>query len=177
MILDVSRNVLRRFCMRNYGYFYILVLAAIILVVPISVASADPPVTFHEVITNWSVQRLQRMPCIGEPGAEPWYNFSISGLLTEHLVEEADGREHVIGIDNYRVEADPLDPTLPTYSGRYVTPFSSFDDLDKSLSLTKQTLNVRMKGDDGSKIHLTALILFQRIDGETIVDIREFNCH
>jgi hypothetical protein len=145
-------------------------IALVALVVPTGPASAAPTTTTtheHGVVETFVDVR---------PGCEvgaPLYEITTTSNRVSHQTLFADGREHDTFTDSGTFTAEPLDPSLPSYAGKF-TIWGGFNANKKSVNGTF-TFNVHGTGSDGSTLRNHSVEHFNvRPDGS----VQEFfKCH
>jgi hypothetical protein len=109
-------------------------------------------------------------PCTGEPAT---IQITYNGVF--HISTAADGSEHVTGTQTGTVVLTPLDPTLPSYTGRFTLWFGG--NINSRNEGFWETFSVRLIGSDGSRLTLNEVEQFHiSATGEITVEFSNVNC-
>jgi hypothetical protein len=122
-----------------------------------SVFAQAQPVT--EVVKDQTETFIDELPCVGQAEITITYN----GVF--HITEAPNG-VHITGTLTGTFVADPLDPSLPTYTGRFTQWFG--ENHNPNMANATFTFSVRGQADDGSRLnfHVVAHITAEVIDFE-----------
>ena len=109
-------------------------------------------------------------PCTGELAT---IQITYNGVF--HISTAADGSEHVTGTQTGTVVLTPLDPTLPSYTGRFTLWFGG--NINSPNEGFWETFSVRLIGSDGSRLLLNEVEqLHISATGEVTVEFTNVNC-
>ena len=110
-------------------------------------------------------------PCTGDPAT---IQLTYNGVF--HESTGADGSVHVTGTQTGTIVLTPLDPTLPTYTGRFTVWFG--DNFNSSGTVGFWfTLRVKATGSDGSQLVFNLVEQFHiSATGEVTVEFSKLNC-
>jgi hypothetical protein len=133
--------------------------ASALLILPGSSAFAQAQ-TVTETVKNQTETFIDELPCVGQAEITITYN----GVF--HITETANGT-HVTGTLTGTFVADPLDPSLPTYTGRFTQWFGGND--NANMDNMTVTFSVRGRAEDGSRVnfHVVAHVTAGTIDFST----------
>jgi hypothetical protein len=121
---------------------------------------------FHGVTEEF----LDVNPCTGEPAT---IRITYNGVFHESTA--ADGSLHVTGTLTGTVVVTPLDPTSPTYTGRFTLWFGG--NINSKNEGFWETFSVRLTGSDGSRLTLNEVSQFHvSATGELTVEFTNTNC-
>jgi hypothetical protein len=110
------------------------------------------------------------IPCTGEPAT---IQITYNGVFHESMA--ADGSMHVTGTQTGTVVVTPLDPTLPTYTGRFTLWFGG--NINSPNEGFWETFTVKLIGSDGSRLMLNEVEQFHvSATGEITVEFSMANC-
>ncbi|MGH3479201.1 MAG: hypothetical protein ACRDQD_20495 [Nocardioidaceae bacterium] len=110
-------------------------------------ASAAPVTTVHH--EKGLVETFVDVLTTCEPGA-PLYRITTTSNLVEKETVFDDGRFHGTFTQTGKAVANPLNPALPSYTGRF-TAWGGFN-ANTSTTASTFTFSLTLKGSDGSKI-------------------------
>ena len=139
-----------------------------LLILPGSSAFAQAE-TFTMVVHNQTEILTQELFCVGPAEVTITYNGHL------HMTETANGT-HITGMETGTVVVDPLDPSLPTYTGRFTTRFGE-NDYPNTFNSTS-TFSLRAQAEDGSSLtvyfvgHITAETIDFSTDPPTVIGLR-----
>jgi hypothetical protein len=109
-------------------------------------------------------------PCTGDPAT---IQLTYNGVLHESTA--ANGSMHVTGTQTGTIVVTPLDPTLPTYTGRFTVWFGG--NINSRSEGFWFTLSVKATGSDGSQLVFnTVEQLHISATGEVTVEFSKLNC-
>jgi hypothetical protein len=109
-------------------------------------------------------------PCTGDPAT---IQLTFNGVLHESTA--ADGSMHVTGTQTGTIVVTPLDPTLPSYTGRFTVWFGG--NLNSQSEGSWFTLSVKATGSDGSQLVFNLVEqLHISATGEVTVEFLKVNC-
>ena len=97
-------------------------------------------------------------PCTGDPVT---VTMIYDGMIAYAI--DAQGRLHLTGTTVGTIEVVPFDPSLPKYAGRVVNWFgesTSFNSVGRWV-----TLNIKLRGSDGSTISLNSVFQYHLSNG------------
>jgi hypothetical protein len=110
-------------------------------------------------------------PCTGDPAT---IQFTFNGVF--HASTGADGSVHVTGTQTGTIVVTPLDPTLPTYTGRFTVWFGNNFNSSQTVGFWF-TLRVKATGSDGSQLVFNLVEQFHiSATGEVTVEFSKLNC-
>jgi hypothetical protein len=138
------------------------------LLVP-TAALATEVQTIH---SDGTLSSLTVNPCSGVPGTQ---TIDFTSVL--HFTVLDNGGFHVTGTLTGTFTFVPDDPSQPTYTGHFTSWFG--EHVNSSNSTTTQTLDVVLKGSDGSQLKEHALFRFTRNANGTVtavIQTDEFTC-
>jgi hypothetical protein len=110
--------------------------------------------TFHDA--TQSFQDIN--PCTGDPVT---VTVTYNGVFAYAL--DAQGGLHVTGTTAGTFEVVPLDPSLPTYTGRFASWFGESSSSNSDGDWV--TLNIKLRGSDGSTISINSVLQFHFSNG------------
>ena len=148
--------------MRRILYCFAAGAVALALAVP---ASATETVTEHEKRATETF--VDELPCVGEA------TITITFNAVFHLTENSKGF-HVTFTSAGKFVADPTDPTLPTYRGRFTQWFGEHS--TEKVEGGTFTFSVTGKGDDGSRIRFHEVAHFTVNKNGLIVEFEKPKC-
>jgi hypothetical protein len=133
--------------------------ASALLILPGSSAFAQAQ-TVTETVKNQTETFIDELPCVGQAEITITYN----GVF--HITETANGT-HVTGTLTGTFVADPLDPSLPTYTGRFTQWFG--ENHNPNMANATFTFSVRGRAEDGSTVnfHVVAHVTAETVDTST----------
>lgn len=133
--------------------------AVALLILPGSSAFAQAQ-TFTETLKDQTETFIDELPCVGQAEITITYNAVF------HFTETANGT-HMTGTLTGTFVADPLDPSLPTYTGRFTSWFG--ENHNPNMANATATFSVRGRAEDGSRLnfHVVAHITAETIDFST----------
>jgi hypothetical protein len=133
--------------------------ALALLILPASSAFAQAE-TFTETVKDETETFIDEFPCVGPAEITITYN----GVF--HFTENANG-VHFTGTTTGTVVADPLDPSLPTYTGRFTQWFG--ENHNPNMANATFTFSVRARAEDGSTVnfHVVAHVTAETVDTST----------
>ena len=109
-------------------------------------------------------------PCTGDPAT---IQLTYNGVF--HESTGADGSQHVTGTQTGTLVLTPLDPTLPTYTGRFTAWFGG--NLNSQTEGFWFTLSVKATGSDGSQLVFNLVEqLHISATGEVTAELSKLNC-
>ena len=109
-------------------------------------------------------------PCTGDPAT---IQITYNGVFHESTA--ADGSQHVTGTQTGTIVVTPLDPTLPTYTGRFTVWFGG--NINSPNEGFWFTLRVKATGSDGSQLVFNLVEQFHiSATGELTVEFSKLNC-
>ena len=109
-------------------------------------------------------------PCTGDPAT---IQLTYNGVF--HESTGADGSQHVTGTQTGTIVVTPLDPTLPTYTGRFTVWFGG--NINSPNEGFWFTLRVKATGSDGSQLVFNLVEQFHlSATGELTVEFSKLNC-
>jgi len=145
-------------------------IALIALVVPSGTANAAPTTTTtheHGVVETF----VDVFPtCEEDP---PLFEITTTSNRVSHETVFADGRVHATFTDTGTFTAEPLDPSLPSFTGKF-TIWGGFNANKKSVNGTF-TFTVRGTGSDGSTFRNHVTEHFNERPNGTVQEF--FKCH
>ncbi len=134
-----------------------LVAALGLLVGMHSVASAEAvtgTTTFHD-----ATQSFQDVdPCTGDPVT---VTVNYDGVFSYAV--DPQGGVHVTGTTAGTFEVVPFDPSLPTYTGHFASWFGESSSANSDGDWV--TLNIKLRGSDGSMISMNVVVQFHLSGG------------
>jgi hypothetical protein len=140
------------------GRTLLVVAAALGLLVGVSsVATAEAlteTVTLHNVTETFQDVN----PCTGDPVT---VTSTYSGVFSYTV--DPQGGVHVTGTSAGTFEVVPLDPSLPTYTGRFASWFGESTSSNSDGDWV--TFNIKLRGSDGSTLSLNSVFQFHLSNG------------
>ena len=97
-------------------------------------------------------------PCTGDPVT---VTMTYDGVIAYAV--DAQGGLHLTGTTVGTIEVVPLDPSFPTYTGRFANWFGESTSLNSAGGWV--TLNIKMHGSDGSTLSLNSVLQFHLSNG------------
>jgi hypothetical protein len=118
-------------------------------------AFAQPPVTTTNTVKNATETFVDVIPTCTENPNAPLYQITLTDNAVEHLTDFGDGRVHETDTTTGTFVAVPLDPSLPSFTGKF-TIWDGFNANNQVVNGTA-TMTVHGTGSDGStfKVHET----------------------
>jgi hypothetical protein len=144
-----------------------LALAGVLLVPTAASATETETIHLDDTLSSLAVN-----PCSGVRGTQ---TIDFSSVL--HFTAVDNDAFHVTGTLTGTFTFVPEDPSQPTYTGHFTSWFNLI--VNSSNSTTTQTLNVVLKGSDGSQLKEHALFRFTRTADGTVtavIQTDEFTC-
>ena len=125
--------------------------------------------SFTQVVHDQTEMLTDELFCVGQAEVTITYNGHL------HMTATANGT-HVTGMETGTIVVDPVDPSLPTYTGRFTTRFGE-NDYPNVFNATS-TFRVRAQAEDGSSLtvhflgHITAEAIDLTTTPPTVIGLR-----
>ncbi len=151
----------------------VVVLGGLMAAGPAAMAAGQRPETFTEHQDDYT-DTFTDLACIGGVEQEAVISIVEDGVFHGTFFE--DGRLHVTGTFVGQFIADPVDPALPTYTGRYTVWFG--ENQNKNVDNGTFTFHANGSAPDGSKVafgvvhHITAGSIDWTDDEPVLTDLR-----
>jgi hypothetical protein len=130
-----------------------------------SAQAATETITFRNVTETFQDVN----PCTGDPVT---LTITYNGVFSYTV--DPEGGLHVTGTVAGTFEAVPLDPSLPTYTGRFAQWFGESSSSNSDGDWV--TFNIKGTGSDGSTLSLNAVLQFHFSNGVLRVEFEMLNC-
>lgn len=136
-------------------------------------ATAAPTITTTTTTERGVVETFEDVLPTCDDSAPKTYEITTTSNRVFHETIFSDGRVHATFTDTGRFAAEPLDASLPSYTGKF-TIWGGFNQSKKNTNGTF-TFNVRGTGSDGSRLSTHFVAHFNARPDGTVQEF--FRCH